>query len=233
MSRSAPGNILEGRVTYQHYANPASLIDLDTTPDPALQGVASISGNVLTIEPQDDYTGQFEVYVTASDSIETVSDAFNVSVTDEAPAQSMMTINLAQDANRGGGLKQSAMLGRSEQLRPEIVQADSDQVDETRELASANAAPDIVKIQRCDVLADAGASVTVRLESVQEERRSDATPERTVGQEPRIVRNDVQAAESERLEAEQEDDYANDGLTDTLAQCDLLADAQDQLAMVL
>jgi subtilisin family serine protease len=121
---SATGNILEGTVDTSFYSNLQSLIDLDVSDSGGLDGIVSVSGDVLTITPPDGFAGSFDVYVTASDGVVDVVESFSVTVTNEAPTlsiddQSMsyqqdpLDINLSADDTDGDTITYSASVSPS------------------------------------------------------------------------------------------------------------------------
>ena len=91
------GGKLEGRVDAGYYANPLTLINLEA-PQPVSIPL-TVAGNIITLDPPDNFMGKFNVDVTASDGITRVVGAFAVNVTNAAPVLSLtdQTMPATQD----------------------------------------------------------------------------------------------------------------------------------------
>ncbi len=107
-----------------------SPMSMAVSPSGAGDATLSLTGNLLTIDPVDGFTGDFHVYVTVGDGIATAGETFMVSVVNSAPVlgsigertmphtQDTMTIILAAEDEDGDQLAYTA----------ELVAADSDNV---------------------------------------------------------------------------------------------------------
>ncbi|MDA1053417.1 MAG: Ig-like domain-containing protein [Planctomycetota bacterium] len=74
------GDVLVAKLDASVYENPRLLTDARPTPV-----TATIEDGVLTIDPDSGYAGSFEVKVTSSDSSETTTEIFTVTVTNAGP----------------------------------------------------------------------------------------------------------------------------------------------------
>ena len=92
------GGTVVGQVDASYFADPDSLLTAvaGTGPAPA---TVSLVGTQLTVDPDANFEGTFKVEVTASDGAATISDVFEVTVTNFAPAWSTFPSDQAMSHN--------------------------------------------------------------------------------------------------------------------------------------
>ncbi len=234
---SSGGNILEGTVDTSYYDDPQSLIDIDTSGAAVtVDGVVSVTGNVLTITPEDGFAGSFEVQVTATDGIATIEDTFNVTVTNQVAA-----VDIASQAGTTGGQSLAAgshvtvrgdtTVGSGPRsVRTDIARTGNAETVKTDERTFDDRGGDL--LETYDILADADVSTTIRTDGTGGYYDYDASGHQGANETLGVASVTTEVTDAESVEDTEVDQRTDGGLSDMLETYDILATAQVQLLLM-
>jgi hypothetical protein len=89
------GNEQVGVLDARYHADPQALLDAEPADGPSV--IASVDGGRITLDPAEGFAGEFQVEVTAADSLASVTDTFTVTVANALPELDLPDVTMPAD----------------------------------------------------------------------------------------------------------------------------------------